>query len=151
MLLSYEDSFTASGPATMQQDITTSAAQSHARLPLPVGGASDGKPVQMDVRVTEAFAGETTTTLTTSLRAYTGLSATTYVTLLSSAALTKSTLVAGYRLPFTVLPPVPYGYTHIGLYFTKSGAVFTGGGITGGIVMDRGSDGYSVTKALAAA
>ena len=90
-----------------------------------------GQPIPLLVQVVETFAGATTVKV--AVQTATDAAFTTPVTLVESAAVSGSDLVAGYKFPIPYIPKGNKGYLRMYYTVTTSGTV-TAGKITAGIV-----------------
>ena len=97
-------------------------------------GAADmdaGTPLHILAQVTEAFTAAGAATLTVTLETDDNDSFSSATTLLSTAAIGKATLVAGYQLPISFLPENVERYVR--LVYTVATGPMTAGKITAGV------------------
>jgi len=97
--------------------------------------ANIGEPVELLCEVEDAFTAAGAATLTVSLVTATDEAFTSPVTLLTTAAIPKATLVRGYQLPISFLPAQLLKYFK--LVYTVATGPMTAGSINAGLVLAR--------------
>lgn len=120
------------------QAITASAASTNV---IDLGaygyGDHDGpRRAKILCQVTEAFTADGAATLTVAVK--TGTTASTDTTVITTAAIGKASLVAGYQFTVEVLLPSSTS-RYLDLYYTVATGPMTAGKITAGMVLDRQS------------
>lgn len=95
------------------------------------GDIAKGNPIPFLAQVTEAFDNLTSLTIAIETGATTSLG-----TVIASVTVALADLVAGYQVPFQVLPE-QVTERYLGVRYTVTGTAPTAGQITSGIVMGR--------------
>lgn len=98
-------------------------------------GANNGADVDLLCEVEDAFTAAGAATLTVSLVTATDAAFTTPVTLVTTAAIPKATLVRGYQIPISFLPANLLQYFK--LVYTVGTGPMTAGTINAGLVLGR--------------
>lgn len=98
-------------------------------------GVNNGEPVELLLQVEDNFTAAGAATLTVSMVTATDEAFTSPVTLLTTAAIPKATLVRGYQLPLSFLPANMLQYTK--LVYTVATGPMTAGKINAGLVLAR--------------
>lgn len=129
MLFDAQNLFTGTA-ASPAQAITASAASTNSIDTQLTTNLRD-EPVEVYAQVTEAFTADGAATLTLALQDSADNSS--FSTILTTAAIGKATLVAGYRIPLGYLPKSHRRYLQ--LYATVAIGPMTAGKIIGGLVL----------------
>ena len=98
-------------------------------------GVNNGEPVELLLQVEDSFTAAGAATLTVSVVTATDEAFTSPVTLLTTAAIPKATLVRGYQLPLSFIPAGILQYTK--LVYTVATGPMTAGKINAGLVLAR--------------
>lgn len=113
----------------------TATADSTNILNLGQANANNGYPVEVLCEVEDDFTASGSATLTVSLVTATDAAFTSPVTLVTTAAIPKATLVRGYQIPISFLPAGLLQYSK--LVYTVGTGPMTAGSINAGLVLAR--------------
>lgn len=117
-----------------EQAITTTADSTNV-INHGQANVNTGEPVELLLQVEDTFTSGGATTLTVSLVTSVDEAFTAPVTLVTTAAIAKATLVRGYQLPLSFLPAQVLQFTK--LVYTVATGPFTAGKINAGLVLAR--------------
>lgn len=118
-----------------EEQAITATADSTNVIDTGAAGMNNGQAVELLAQVEEAFTAAGAATLTVSLVTATDAAFTSPVTLLTTPAIPKATLVRGYQLPLSYLPANLLRYFK--LVYTVATGPMTAGKINAGIVLAR--------------